>query len=142
MWMRNKLKAYEWELRDRIIRVTPLRVFTTGCLIRRRKLMRPPADSWKKPCDHRHLFSWGIQFYVCYICWKSTHRPGGSCKALMMTLWSEVVEEPLGRDVLLGSLNRSRLLFEPNACHVKNTVLLYNKCRVILWDFILHPYIT
>lgn len=39
------------------------------------------------------------------------------------------------RDVLLGSLNRSGLLFEPRAYHVKNIVLLYNKWQVIILRF-------
>jgi len=43
--MRNELRAYGLELRDRLIRVTLRWVCTTGHLTRRRKLMRLSTGS-------------------------------------------------------------------------------------------------
>jgi len=108
--MNNESRTDEEELRDRLLWVTLLWVFTTDHLTRKRKLMRPSTDSLKYPHDHRPWFSWGTSTTLTSA--EKTTQQGTHSRRFLQSIDSniltEVVEEPTRRGVLLNFVTTNK----------------------------------
>ena len=101
-WMQNESRVYGLELRDRLIWVTLLWVFTIGHLTRKRKSMRPCTDSWKQFHCQRPWFS--CETLTTLTSAGKTTKHTQSRRFLQSTddnFFTQMEEEPKRRGVLL-----------------------------------------